>query len=65
MPELITPQEGAEKQDCERNPAKRWMERHGRRMQDLRPVYLGDPLFSSQPVREAVLAQGGDLLFVC
>jgi len=65
MPEFITPQDGAEKQDCERNAAKRWLERHGGRMRSLRPVYLGDALFSSQPMCAAVLAQGGDFLFVC
>jgi hypothetical protein len=65
MPEFISPQDGAEKQDCERNAAKRWLQRHGERMRELRPVYLGDALFSSQPMCEAVLAQGADFLFVC
>lgn len=27
FPEMITPQDGAEKQDCERNAAKRWLTR--------------------------------------
>jgi hypothetical protein len=57
MPEFIAPQDGAEKQDCERNAAKRWLERHGERIRDA--------LFSSQPMCAAVLAQGGDFLFVC
>ena len=65
MPEFITPQDGAEKQDCERNAAKHWLSAHGERVQDLRPVYLGDALFSCQPLAEAVLATGGDFLFVC
>ena len=65
MPEFITPQDGADKQDCERNAAKRWLERNGGRMRKLRPIYLGDALFSSQPMCAAVLAQGGDFLFVC
>jgi hypothetical protein len=65
MPEFITPQDGAEKQDCERNAAKRWLERHGGRMRELRPIYLGDALFSCQPLAEAVLATGTDFLFVC
>ena len=65
MPEFITPQDGAEKQDCERNGAKRWLQRHGGAMRELRPIYLGDALFSSQPMCAAVLAQGGDFLFVC
>jgi len=65
MPEFIAPQDGVLKQDCERNAAKRWMERHGDRMRELRPIYLGDALFSSQPMCESVLAHGGDFLFVC
>jgi hypothetical protein len=65
MPEFLTPQDGAEKQDCERNGAKRWLLAHGERVAALRPVYLGDALFSSQPMAEAVLATGADFLFVC
>jgi hypothetical protein len=64
MPEFIAPQDGAEKQDCERNAAKRWLGAHGKRVQDLRPVYLGDALFSCQSLAEAVLATGADFLFV-
>ncbi len=62
MPEFIAPQDGAEKQDCERNAAKRWLAAHGGRLMDLRPVYLGDDLFACQPVAEAIQAAGGDLL---
>ena len=65
MPEFIAPQDGAEKQDCERNAAKRWLNAHGKRVQHLRPVYLGDALFSCQPLAEAVLGTGADFLFVC
>lgn len=65
MSEFIAAQDGAVKQDCERNAAKRWLARHGARMRQLRPVYLGDTLFSSQPMGETVLAEGGDFLFVC
>lgn len=52
MPEFIAPQDGAEKQDCERNAAKRWLSTHGKQVQLLRPVYLGDALLSSQPLDE-------------
>ena len=65
MPEFIAPQDGAEKQDCERSAARRWLSAHGKRVAALRPVYLGDALFSCQPMAEAVLATGGDFLFVC
>ena len=65
MPEFIVPQDGAGKQDCERNGAKRWLTAHGERVANLRPVYLGDALFSCQPMAEAVLATEADFLFVC
>jgi hypothetical protein len=65
MPDFITPQDGAEKQDCERNAARRWLIAHGERVAALRPVYLGDALFSCQPMAEAVLATGAGFLFVC
>ena len=32
MPEFIAPQDGAEKQDCERNAVKRWFEAHHARL---------------------------------
>ena len=35
MPEFIAPQDGAEKQDCERNAAKRWLAAHAKRLMDL------------------------------
>jgi hypothetical protein len=65
MPEFLAPQDGAEKQDCERNAAKRWLHAHAERVRPLRPVYRGDDLFCSQPLAEAVLAASADFLFVC
>ena len=62
MPEFIAPQDGAEKQDCERSAAKRWLATHAERIKDLRPIYLGDDLFACQPVAEAIQATGGDFL---
>jgi len=62
MPEFIAPQDGAEKQDCERNAAKRWLSAHGGRLGHLRPIYLGDDLFACQPVAEAIRAAGGNFL---
>ena len=57
--------DGTEKQDCERNGAKRWLSAHAQRVAPLRPVYLGDALFSCQSLAEAVLETGADFLFVC
>ena len=64
-PEFIAPQDGAEKQDCESRAARRWFAGHGAHYARLNSIYLGDDLFSHQPMCEAVLAQGSHFLFVC
>jgi hypothetical protein len=64
-PEFIVPQDGAEKQDCENRAAKRWLAAHGPRYAALDPVYLGDDLFSRQPLCQAVREAGGHFIFVC
>ena len=64
-PEFIVPRDGHEKQDCESRAARRWLSAHGAKYKSLNPVYLGDDLFSRQPICEAVLAEGGHFLFVC
>jgi hypothetical protein len=64
-PEFIVPQDGAEKQDCENMAAKRWLAAHAQRYAGLDPVYLGDDLFSRQPLCQAVLDTGGHFIFVC
>jgi hypothetical protein len=65
VPEFITLQDGSEKQDCENMAAKRWLAAHGQRYATLNPVYLGDDLFSRQPLCQAVLDAGGSFIFVC
>jgi len=65
QPEFIVPQDGAEKQDCESRAAHRWLAAHAPSYARLKPIYLGDDLFSNQPMCEAVLAAGGHFLFVC
>ena len=64
-PELVRPQDGSAKQDCESRAAPRWLARLGPCVAGLRPVYLGDDLYSRQPICEAVRAAGGSFLFVC
>ncbi len=64
-PEFIVPQDGAEKQDCENMAAKRWLATNGQRYAALEAVYLGDDLFSRQPLCQAVLDAGGHFIFVC
>ncbi len=65
QPEFLVPQDGKEKQDCENAAAKRWLAAHGAHYARLRPIYLGDDLFSRQPLCEAVRQAGGHFIFVC
>lgn len=65
FPEFIAPQDGAEKQDCERNAVKRWYGKHGERLSPLRPVFLGDDLFACQPIITMVADNGDDFIFTC
>jgi hypothetical protein len=64
-PEFIVPQDGAEKQDCERNAAKRWLAEHGPALACYRPIYLGDDLFACQPIATAIQNCGGNFILTC
>jgi hypothetical protein len=63
--EFVAPQDGAEKQDCERNAAKRWHASHAGRLRPLRPVYLGDDLFACQSIVKMLADAGDDFIFTC
>ncbi len=63
-PEFVVPQDGGEKQDCESRATRRWLVAHGPGLARLKPIYLGDDLYSRQPICEAVQAVGGNFLFV-
>ena len=62
-PEFITPQDGADKQDCEARATHRWLAAHGPKYAHLKPIYLGDDLSSRQATCEAVRAIDGHFLF--
>lgn len=64
-PEFIAPQDGVEKQDCERNAAKRWLAKHGDAVAHLRPIFLGDDLFACQPNAAAIHDAGGNFILTC
>lgn len=64
-PEFIVPQDGHAKQDCESRAAQRWLAAHAARYARLAPIYLGDDLYSRQPLCQAVRTAGGHFLFVC
>ena len=62
-PEFITPQDGADKQDCESRATARWLSARAAQYSDLKPIYLGDDLSSRQPTCESVQAIGAHFLF--
>ncbi|MGH9777348.1 MAG: ISNCY family transposase [Candidatus Acidiferrales bacterium] len=64
-PEFITPQDGAEKQDCERTAAKRWLAKHGPTFARFRPVFLGDDLYACQPIATAIRNCGANFILTC
>jgi hypothetical protein len=64
-PEFVEPQQGYDKQDCESRALRRWLELNAASYSHLDPVYLGDDIYSKQPVCEAVRAAGAHFLFVC
>ncbi len=64
-PEFIVPQDGHEKQDCERAAAKRWLEQYGTRYAALKATVMGDDLFCNQPLCEKVLEKELNFIFVC
>ena len=57
-PEFVVPQDGHDKQDCESRAARRWLAARGAKYARFDPVYLGDDLFSRQPICQAVLDRG-------
>jgi hypothetical protein len=64
-PEFITPQDGHEKQDCERVAIKRWVQRQTGRYARHKYTLLGDDLYACQPVCEQFLEAGFNFILVC
>jgi len=64
-PEFIVPQDGHEKQDCERAATKRWIEQYGARYAAFKATLLGDDLYCNQPLCEQVLEKKLNFIFVC
>ncbi len=65
-PEFIVPQDGQEKQDCERNAAKRWLAQSQGHFAAHSVTYLGDDLYANQPLCQ-LLAETYQqfFIFVC
>lgn len=64
-PEFIQPQDGAEKQDCEINAAKRWLAAHAGHYATGNDTLLGDDLYAHQPFCRQVLLHNFHFLFTC
>ena len=64
-PAFVLPQDGDEKQDCERKAAKRWLSTKAEHYPLDKVIVLGDDLYCCQPHCKAVHAQNWHFIFVC
>ena len=64
-PEIIQPQDGQKKQDCETNAAKRWLAGAGSQYVSMGITLLGDDLYCSQPFCCDALAGGYHFILTC
>ena len=64
-PEFITPQDGKEKQDCEIEAGKRWVEKCGDFYAKQGVTILGDDLFSRQPFCQKLKDKKLHFILVC
>jgi hypothetical protein len=64
-PEFIMPQDGHEKQDCERVAGKRWIDQYAKPVAPHGVPLLGDDLYSNHPLCQLALQKGFNFIFVC
>jgi hypothetical protein len=55
----------AKKQDCERNAIQRWLDSHAEEYEWLKPVYLGDDLYSCYSVCHKIMEKRQSFIFTC
>jgi hypothetical protein len=65
MPEFIRNEDGTGKQDCERNAAKRLLEKRGAEYKNLLPTFLGDDLYCCHEICKMLIALGYHFIFTC
>ena len=53
-PEFVVPQDGHEKQDCERAAVKRWLQQHHAHYQPQTMTFLGDDLYANHPLCQLI-----------
>lgn len=64
-PEYITPQDGKEKQDCEIEAGKRWLDKNGDFYGAQGVILLGDDLYSRQPFCQKLIDKKLHFILVC
>jgi len=64
-PEFITPQDGHEKQDCEQQATKRWVERNAERFEPWSVTILTDDLHCHQPLCELLVKHKLHFILTC
>jgi hypothetical protein len=64
-PEYIMPQDGHAKQDCERAGGKRWLAAHAPQVAPHGVTFLGDDLYSNQPLCALVVQHRCNFIFTC
>jgi Fe2+ or Zn2+ uptake regulation protein len=64
MQEFISNTDGSEKQDCEVNAAKRWLEKY-KVLNGFKIIVMGDDLYASEPMIQAVLGKKHSYIFIC
>jgi hypothetical protein len=64
-PEFITPQDGHDKQDCEQQAIKRWVERNAGRVNPWSVTILTDDLHCHQPLCELLLKHEMHFILTC
>jgi hypothetical protein len=64
-PEFITPQDGCDKQDCEQQAIKRWVNRNAGRFAAGQVTILTDDLHSHQPLCELLLEHQLHFIMTC
>lgn len=64
-PEFIWPQDGSEKEDCEQNAIKRWIQRNHHRFAPYTLTILTDDLHSRQPTCQLLLDKKINFILVC
>lgn len=64
-PEFIHNRDGDNKQDCETNAAKRWLDTQGRKYSELGVTLLGDDLYSRNPYIKSLESKGFSYILTC